>query len=371
MHNKKVLFIAPRFHTNQFFLTKQLLEKKIEVNFLSVYIGSSENHNYLKPLLSKPSVATKWFLKNKNTRNADNREALRKYHITSLTQCFKIYKKLSPDIVIIRNLRFFISIQHFIIGIILRKKIYLYTQNMYHQKIGYKRKLFFHMLKTLGIKHFTPVLGDVSEPIIPNTLYIPFVMEKMVDRKTVSKKNQNTGIQIITIGKMQERKNLRELVDSLSRINFFNAKNNTLIIVSECIGQEHIKYMESIKKSILMYESQIVFHLNIDHEKVFDLLKESDLFVLPSHDEPAAFSILEAMACGLAVVSSDKNGTKCYIENGINGCVFKYSENFKDLDIVLRKILDKNRLISYGLASLKRIEQHHGINNFYNNLIKN
>lgn len=370
MSRKKVLFVVPRFHTNQFYLAKQLLEKEIEVNYLSVYIGTSESHKYLKPILSKPSKLIKWFLKNKNSKFADDRETLRKYTITSIAQCIKIYKELNPDIVIVRNLRLFISIQHFFIGVILRKKVFLYTQNYYRQQISKRRKLFYRSLSIFGVKHYTPVLGDVNAPIIPNTFYIPFVMEKMVHEKTVSSKDQNTGIQIITIGKMQERKNLKELVDSLFRINFFDKKSNTLTVVSECIGEQHMKYLESIKKSILKNESQIKFHLNIEHDKVFELLKKSDLFVLPSHNEPAGTSINEAMACGLAVVCSNSNGTQCYIENGVNGFVFKYSQDFEDLDVVLKKILDKNTLVNYGLESLKRIEQYHGIENFYNNVIE-
>ena len=63
MPNKRVLFVAPRFHTNQYILIKNLINYDIEVNFLSVYIGGSENHKYLTPILSKPSWIVKWYLK--------------------------------------------------------------------------------------------------------------------------------------------------------------------------------------------------------------------------------------------------------------------------------------------------------------------
>ena len=371
MPDKKILFVAPRFHTNQFFLTKQLLDKKVEVNFLSIYIGGSENHKFLKPILSIPSTLVKWLLKKRNSKNAVDRETLSKFHITSFAQCYEIYKKINPDIIIIRNLRPFISIQHFLIGIVLRKKVYLYTQNNYRQKLDFKRKLFYRSLKIFGVKHFTPVLGDSAQPIIPNTIYIPFVVDKMVDKEKVNAKNQYAGIQVMTIGKMQDRKNLRELVDSLIRINFFNSINNKLVIASECIGEQHYNYLLSIKESIKQHESQVEFFLNVNHDKIFKLLETSDLFVLPSHDEPAAFSVLEAMACGVAVVCSNKNGTKCYIQNDVNGYVFKYTKDFAHLDVVLRKILEKNRLVAYGLANLECINQHHTIDSFYRNVIEN
>ena len=370
MSKKKVLFVVPRFHTNQFYLAKHLLEKEVEVNYLSVYVGGSENHKYLKPILSKPSTLINWFIKNKDPKYADGRTVLRKYSITSFRQCFKLYKDLKPDIIIVRNLRHFISMQHFFIGVLLRKKIFLFTLNHYHEQISFKRKLFYRSLKLFGAKHYTPVLGDITKPKIPNTLYIPFVMEKMVDNETVISKNKNAGVQIMTIGKMNDQKKIKELVETLFRLDFFDNKNNSLTIVSECIGKQHYAYLESIKKSILKNESQVKFHLNIAHSKVFELLKKSDLFVLASHKELAGTCIHEAMACGLAVVTSNSNGTQCYIENGVNGYVFRFSKDFEDLDEVLIKLMDKNILLNYGLASLKRIDQYHGIDNFYNNVIE-
>mgnify|MGYP003645909391 CR=1 FL=1 len=371
MSKNKILFIAPRFHTNQFFLTKQLIEHNIEVNFLAVYTGGSENHSYVKPILLIPSIITKWFLRGKDQKEAEDREALRKYHISSYQQCRDVYKKLNPDILVIRNLKFFISIQHLILGLIFRKKIFLYTQNRYHEKVSSKRKFFYRVLKKIGIKHFTPVLGDVDQPIIPNTFYIPFVIDKLVEDQSISAKSQVNGIQLITIGKMNDRKNIKELVDSLFRVNFFDNINNTLIIVSECITEQNYTYLNSIKERIHKNKEQIEFHLNISHSMVLDLLKSSDLFILPSHGEPAAFSVLEAMACGLAVVCSDKNGTKCYIENNVNGFVFKHSKDFQDLDVVLETILTKETLRKYGWESLRLIEKNHGLEKFYRNVILN
>lgn len=46
----------------------------------------------------------------------------------------------------------------------------------------------------------------------------------------------------------------------------------------------------------------VTFHQQLTGEKVIDLLKESDVGVLPSYGETYGYSILEAMACGCAVV---------------------------------------------------------------------
>ncbi|MCK0147052.1 glycosyltransferase family 4 protein [Arenibacter sp. F26102] len=344
------------------------MKKKIAVAFLSIYQGGSENHKYLKPIFSKPSILVNWFIKNKkDAKIPKNRYFLRKYHLSSFRQCKRIYNEFNPDIVIIRNLRLLISIQHLIIGLILRKKIFIYSLNNYRQNIGFSRKLVANTLKLFGVKHYTPVFGDVSKPVMPNTYYIPMVMDKLVVKESILSKIYNPGIQIATVGKMVERKKLRELVESLIRIKFFDNRENKLIIISECIGEKHEQYLDTIPKK----ENQIIFHLNIKHEIVFKLYESSDLFILPSFNEPAGTSLVEALASGLAVVCSDTNGTKGYIDEGINGHVFKSTEDFYDLDMVLSKIMDKNLLINYGMESLRIIEENHSIDKFYDLVINN
>ena len=370
MSNKKVLFVAPRFHTNQFFLTKNLIEKDVIVNFLAVYLGGSENHKYLTPILSKPSFLIKWFLKNRSAKDTKGRKYLRLYHITSFSQCIKLYKDLKPDIIIIRNMRFFISIQHLIIGLLLRKKVYLYTLFGLRQKISYSRRLFYNFMKLLGVKHYTSVIGDETQPILPNTIYIPMIFEKLVTDESIKEKIKNKGIQIITVGKMQKRKNLKQLIESLYRIDFFEDINNVLIIVSECISDENREILNDIKKTITKNHSQIKLMLNVEHQNVFKLLQRADLFVMPSHNEPAGTSMVEAMACGLPVICSNSNGAKCYIEDNMNGFIYEHSENLDNLDPVLKGVLKKNKLIKFGLESLNIIEKNHSIQYYYDKIIK-
>ncbi|MEA1787722.1 glycosyltransferase family 4 protein [Arenibacter sp. GZD96] len=369
MHNKKVLFIAPRFHTNQFFLTKQLLEKGVEVHFLSIYLGGSENHNYIIPIVSRPSIFIKGLLKKYTASNNHGRSILRKYHITSFRHCIEIYKKLKPEIVIIRNINNLFSLQHFIVALLFRKKIFLYTQHNYRGYLGVKRNFFLKFLKFLGIHHFTPVLGEPNQPYAPNTSYIPFVIDKMNTKKGVLLRMQQPGIKVITIGKMVERKKIKELIQILKEIPQFNISENEILVVSECISKDNFAYYENLKKEITKEGVLVKFYLNIPHQEVLSLLKASDLFILPSYDEQAAFSILEAMACGVGVICSDQNGTKCYIQEGVNGAVFTYSENLDHLKEILKSLLDKKTLVDYGMESLNQIEAHHGIENFYKTII--
>jgi glycosyltransferase involved in cell wall biosynthesis len=52
---------------------------------------------------------------------------------------------------------------------------------------------------------------------------------------------------------------------------------------------------------------------------VADLLRASDVFVLPSLAEGFALSLIEALAAGLPVVATRVGGAPEVIENGVNG----------------------------------------------------
>ena len=54
----KLLYTAPRFHTNQAPIVKGLVEKGHEVRYFVVFVGATEDHTYCEPLVLKPSKTT-------------------------------------------------------------------------------------------------------------------------------------------------------------------------------------------------------------------------------------------------------------------------------------------------------------------------
>jgi glycosyltransferase involved in cell wall biosynthesis len=57
------------------------------------------------------------------------------------------------------------------------------------------------------------------------------------------------------------------------------------------------------------------------------LLKTADLFVFPTHYEGQPFALLEAMAQGLPIVSSDASGIPELIENRVHGLLFRTGDS--------------------------------------------
>jgi glycosyltransferase involved in cell wall biosynthesis len=67
-------------------------------------------------------------------------------------------------------------------------------------------------------------------------------------------------------------------------------------------------------------ESTVCFYGQTD--RVAEILPASDIFVLPSVSEGLANALLEAMACGLPVLTTDTIGTRSVIEPPKEGLLF-------------------------------------------------
>ena len=82
-----------------------------------------------------------------------------------------------------------------------------------------------------------------------------------------------------------------------------------------------------------------------------------DLFVLPSLSETWGLSVNEAMACGRAILVSDKCGcAEDLVSSGENGEIFK-SDSEVDLIAKMNMLVaSKNKLRKMGLNSQKKIE---------------
>jgi len=92
-------------------------------------------------------------------------------------------------------------------------------------------------------------------------------------------------------------------------------------------GKESFEYLENLINELGL-ENEIFF-LGI-RTNIYELLSESDLFVLPSRYEGLGLSIIEAMSAKVPVIASNIDGPAELITNDENGLLFE-SENYLDL----------------------------------------
>jgi glycosyltransferase involved in cell wall biosynthesis len=89
-----------------------------------------------------------------------------------------------------------------------------------------------------------------------------------------------------------------------------------------------------------------------------EVLSVMDVFVMPSLQEGLGLALMEAMACGLAVVGSNVGGIKTLIENGSRGLLVE-SANALDLaEAICRLLVDSRLRVELGAKAQEFIRKN-------------
>lgn len=110
---------------------------------------------------------------------------------------------------------------------------------------------------------------------------------------------------ILFLGRFHQKKGLELLIDAFARVAT-RCPNAHLVVA----GSGDRDYMKRIIQMLhdrgLTHRSTVTGQLNNDAKLA--VLADADLFVLPSYGENFGLAVVEAMACGLPVLISDKVG---------------------------------------------------------------
>ena len=360
----KIAFIAPRYHTNQISLVKYLIKSKNKVSFYVTRIGKSEDHSSLKPKIIKLSYISnliKFFVKSSNDLFDF------KYGMPSIKELLK-FKSNRYDLIIIREPNRMLSFIYFVWAKLIGVKVITYFQREVYKKKSFKLK---DMIEKIFIKIsndqcISPCLGDIKYKKFTDKInYLPFCIPIYTKKK---KWFLNDKINILTIGKLITRKKHLLLIRALSMIKVKN--NFQLTIIGECSTDEHLLYLKKIKTEIKLRGLKIKILTNIKPSSAREMYKKHDLFVLPSVNEPASVSNLEAMAYGLPIITTDTNQTSCYTEHGINGFIVK-SNNIEDLIKKIKLLINnKKKLKKFGNKSRSIVKKKYNPNLIYGKFLQ-
>jgi len=144
-------------------------------------------------------------------------------------------------------------------------------------------------------------------------------------------------------GRIGREKDLMTLLRAFTRLQQVN-KNIKLLIVGDGI--------ESIKKQLSSREGVI---LTGAKNNPIPYLQVMDIYCMPSLTETTCLSVLEAMACQLAVVSTEVGFIKSYIRNGYNGLFFEKQNQYHLAKDIQRLITDVEYRKALGINARKTV----------------
>jgi UDP-glucose:(heptosyl)LPS alpha-1,3-glucosyltransferase len=170
---------------------------------------------------------------------------------------------------------------------------------------------------------------------------------------------------VLFVGSQWERKGLQFLIRALSKM-----EENYVLLV---IGRGDLRRYRNIAEEHGVQKRIIFAGFKKDIHAFYSI---SDVLVLPSLYEPFGYPVLEAMACGLPVVTSAHVGAAELVEEGKNGSVVRNVRNAKDLshrielwcEKISPSIKERNISKVHSFLWEKKVE---GILSLYAEIMKN
>ena len=365
------------------------IEAGHDVMFVSQYAGRTDNTDVLKPVIMGYSglynrIHALYVRIKKNDPYANDKRF--KLGWPPYPKMRKLIREFHPDLVILREKSVYsvVSWQTCkgmgINGILYNQTpLWCRPEEIRHDPA--------HRLmdRLVPDKRMTPVLGNPEGGIKDEkAVYIPFVMQPHLapERREFCR---NGKIHILCIGKYERRKNLLMMIKAVQNIQTkggrqaIQAKMGTqaarteagipirLTIAGECSNRFHEEYkaelIQYIKENRL--EELVELRENLGPEQVAELYRLSDLFVLPSSQEPASVSQLEAMSWSLPVICSDTNGTACYIEHGGNGYLFRNQDEDSLAKALRNAVSSPSHMKEMGEESYRLVMERHQFAQYY------
>ncbi len=154
---------------------------------------------------------------------------------------------------------------------------------------------------------------------------------------------------ILYLGLLSRDKGIYDLLYAVKDL-----KNRIPEIMLEIGGVgEFEKIRHMIKKFNLEKDVKILGWVDLKRKK--ELLSTASVFVLPSYYEGVPISILESLAVGLPVVSTNVGGIPSIIKNGVNGILIPPGDIAQLVDAILSILSDNNLAEKLSLNGKKII----------------
>lgn len=239
----------------------------------------------------------------------------------------------------------------------------IYTAHGFHFFKGAPKRnwLLFYPVE-LACAYFTDILITINQEDYAlaqkkfkhtKVVYVPGVgVDTKKFRSNLPKKNNlrqsleidNNDILLVSVGELSTRKNHEVVIRALAQI-----ENNSLKYVICGLGSLQ-DYLEKLV-SDLQIESQ-VFFLGYRSD-IADILNISNIYVFPSLQEGLPVALMEAMACGKAVVCSSIRGNTDLIDEK-GGALFD-PENSDSCMRAIKDLLNRD-LTEMGKYNRKKVE---------------
>jgi len=205
-----------------------------------------------------------------------------------------------------------------------------------------------------GCNAIVAVSSAVKKSIIDET-YAPeekiTIIHNGMDGKKVPKKDwgkvdADEPLKALYIGRIEESKGLRELLEACRGLN-----SVALNIVGD---GPYLEELKALSRQLKMSQ-KVLFYGKLPFEKAIEMYACNDVFVLPTRRvEGLPMTLIEACFAGLPIIATDMGGNKDAVVDGFNGFLLTKL----NIDVLRQKILDlaENKALAEKMGSNGKIK---------------
>jgi len=172
-------------------------------------------------------------------------------------------------------------------------------------------------------------------------------LDRFLDNQDKASLNVQNGDLVITcIAELHERKGQKYLIEAFKKLQAEMPLLH-LFLVGKGPNETYLK---------TTYKDVTNLHFLGWREDVPQLLRASDVFVLPSLREAFGLALVEAMASGVAVVATDNGGTKDIVEDGKTGYLLPPANSDRLAEAIRTLLRNPDQKRDMEKAALERVK---------------
>lgn len=172
------------------------------------------------------------------------------------------------------------------------------------------------LVPTRELKVYVEKFGAEKVEVIPNGVNLEIFKGPALPQR---KGRALSDLNILFVGRLERQKNLKTLIKAVSGISKSQASIKLSFVGAGSQKEELVRLADKLEVNLEIKE-------RISNEKLPEVYRQADVFVLPSLAEGHPKALLEAMSCGLACIASDIPGVNEIIVDGKNGLLIKPTE---------------------------------------------
>lgn len=191
------------------------------------------------------------------------------------------------------------------------------------------------------VQHVAP---NAKIEVLPNYVLLPTLDPK---RSSV----QHDPVRILFLGRIGQRKGVYDLLHAVRGINVRGIRIHLTIG-----GDGEIDTARRVADELGLH-ALIDFPGWISGERKHEYFMQTDLYVLPSHNEGLPLSVLEAMSYGLPVVTTNVGGVPELVRDGEDGFLITPGDIEALENAICRMVLNPDLRKSMGASARTRVEE--------------